>query len=278
MTEIRTTPVSAPVGLATDDWPARFVADGFGVANLLERDFCAQLVAEIGRLIGDTRPPGSWTRTAPGQIYSVIYAGRSAVLDRIYRHPGLRDALGRLFGANGFLLAPEDGGEADKRHVALWLNPYDAAARPILQPMGHIDSGNPYRGVAILVSLLDTEPFSGNTTFFPRSHVGVHAAQRQAGERSFPGGNYLAVARPERPVEFVARAGDVAFVHHCLCHSGNPSHSAHRRPRLALRIEVFARRVPDTIDPDDPGLSPWAQSYAHHGRVAVVRDGLPAVD
>lgn len=243
-------------------WCEHFVRFGFCVLpKLVDVDYCEVALEAIRRRIGDHRPLCEWTTGRPGQQYDIICAGEDEALDQIWHQPRLVAAMAELFGRNGFTFDPPPQSADPRRHISLWLNPYDEAARPRLLPLGHIDSGDPYRGVSFQLALATTEAFSGNTTFFPQSHVGIHEHLLKAMETKYPGGNYVEVKRPIPAFEFVAERGDVAIVHHMLCHSGNPGHSPRRRPRVALRIEAFAK-VPAGDTPAAYDQSPWARSYA----------------
>lgn len=242
-------------------WPEHFVRFGFCVLpKLVDDDYCEAALEAIRRRVGDDRPLCEWTTERPGQQYDIICAGEDETLDGIWHQPRLAAAMAELFGGNGCTFDPPATSADPRRHISLWLNPYDEAARPRLLPLGHIDSGDPYRGVSFQLALVTTEAFSGNTTFFPQSHVSIYEHLSKMVETNYPGGNYVEVKRPMPAFEFVAERGDVAIVHHLLCHSGNPGHSPNRRPRVALRIEAFAKvAARDTVDPRDQ--SPWARSY-----------------
>lgn len=244
-------------------WTEHYVKYGFAVLKgLVDRPFCAEALAEIRELVGETRPVDEWTSEKPGQRYTVVYHGQSPVLDRIYQRPRLLAALHELLGDDGVRFGSTDPTDPERRHFALWLNPYDPKARPRLNPLGHIDSGSPYRGLSFHLSLVDTEPFSGNTTFFPGTHKLIHAALRANPDPEDKGGIFPQVPRLIPPYEFVAEAGDVAFVHHLLCHTGNPSHSPNRLPRVVLRVEAFTERERDITDFGNDRSSAWARSYA----------------
>jgi hypothetical protein len=244
-------------------WVWRFAELGYAIVpGLVDRASCAKALKAVRRRIGETRPLDAWDASAPGQRYDVIYEGECSAIDALWRRPRLLAALEELFGADGFDFTPPDAVDW-RRHVALWINPYDPLARARYLPLGHVDSGNPYRGVAFLIALSGTEAFSGNTTFFPRSHKSLHEHLLREPDCAYPGGSYVRVERPDPAVEFVASGpGEVAFVHHLLFHSGNPSHSPHRLPRVALRLEAYSKRPPSMSRGGTSPLSPWSMSYA----------------
>lgn len=253
-------------------WAEHYVQHGFGIIpGLLSKTFCRTAVAEVGRIIGDNRSPEEWTVTRPGKIYSVLYAGESAILDEIFEHPSLTEALAHMFGPYGFHF--DDGTSKSGRiHFALWVNPFDPDSSGALAPLGHVDSGSPYRGLALQVALSQTEPRGGNTTFFADTHRLLHRHLLAAAADEYPGGAFFEIPRPYAPWEFVAQAGDVALIHHLLCHSANPAAAASRRPRIALRIEVFPRVPIERVNDGAEGPA-WARGYGACGEISI-RKGI----
>lgn len=246
------------VAASEPEWLASFVSDGFAILpSLADAEFCASALAAVQRYVGDVRPLDQWTSEAPGRRYDVIKQGDVPELDQTWQQPCLREALDILFGETGYVFAPP----GERPHLSLWINPFDAQVRPKLLPLGHIDSGDPYRGISVQIALAATEPFAGNTTFFPKSHIEIHRRLLEKGTSEQPGGNYHDVRRPLPAVEFVAGRGDAVLSHHLTCHSGNPAHSDRRLPRIALRFEVFAAGQPRDGGAIPVGSSGWARSY-----------------
>lgn len=249
-----------------------FVKYGFAVLpGLVNRAFCAEALAEIRRLVEDDRPLEEWTLDKPGVTNMAFFEdvgrdeGRSnAILGQIFDQPGLRAAVDELHGGPGRW----DG----VRNYYAFIKPYDPAGEPKLNlDMFHVDFGESspptlYRGFLFMVSLVDTEPFSGNFTCRPGSHI---PAQKMFVENPELSGNDPEVKDSicdGLPVyEFVAEPGDVLLWHHLLYHEGNPSHSQNRKPRVALLGETFREEWLTEINADDPDLSPWERSLARNG-------------
>ncbi|MFV8751425.1 phytanoyl-CoA dioxygenase family protein [Nannocystaceae bacterium ST9] len=248
------------------DWPEHYVRYGFCLLRgLLDRPDLDAALAEVQRLVGDPRPIGDWTIDRPGQRYTVYYAGQAPAIERLFATPPLAAALEQFFGSLGASLGSSEPDDPDRRRLALWVNPYDPDARPRLQGLGHIDSGSPYRGMAVHIALAGTKPFSGNTTYVPGSHVTMHHWLRDHPDPSWPGGTYPEVPRELPAWEFVAEPGDVVFTHHLVFHSANPSHAEDRSPRIAIRQELFPRRPLADAPLDRPGASVFERSLAFGG-------------
>ncbi len=248
-----------------------FVKYGFAVLpGLVDRSFCAEALAEIRRLVDDDQPLEAWTTEKPGVINMPFFEdlGRddrnsSAVLDRIFDQPELRAAVDELHGGPDVW----DG----VRNYYFFIKPYDPAGKMKLNlDMFHVDFGSSppptlYRGFLFMVSLVDTEPFSGNFTCRPGSH---RIAQKTFIENPGLVGNDPQVKDSicdGLPVyEFVAKPGDVLLWHHLLYHEGNPSHSKNRKPRVALLGEAFREKWLREIIANDPTLSPWERSLAQN--------------
>jgi hypothetical protein len=231
-------------------WTAHFVDYGFAVLKrLVDRELCGELLREVRRLLQDDRPLDEWGSESPGQKYMPLDVATMPLLDSFAGNDRLRQALEEIFGSPTSVVD----------NFSLWLNPYNPHGRPAFLPLGHIDSGDPDRGISWQVSLVDTEPFSGNTTIFPGTHRLVNEALRVRPELRGKGGAFLEVRRPFSPCEFVAEVGDVLFLHHLTCHSGNPSHAARRSPRVAIRAEAYYKGS------ERLALSPWQRSLLPPG-------------
>jgi hypothetical protein len=224
-------------------WQDHYVEHGFCILRrIIDQLACDAAIREVRRLVNDGRPLSEWNSLCPGERHSVYYYGQARAIDELIDHPALASILRTFFGDRGFHFGPTDSANPDRRRFAVWVNPYDAEARQRLLPMGHIDSGSPYRGAAIQIALSPTRAFSGNTTFFPDSHREMMRwieEHTEAFDGSWPGGVYAHLRRPLPPWEFVAEPGDLVLSHHLLFHSGNPSHADDRSPRICIRAEVF---------------------------------------
>jgi hypothetical protein len=251
-------------------WTEHFVEYGFAVLRgLVDREFCAEALAEVGRVLPDARPPVEWTAENPGQKYTVFQPGENALLERMmFGQPRVAATIAELFGEPA-------GTELTRTYYSLWLNPYQASARPSFRPLGHIDSGDPYRGISFQISLIDTEPFSGNMTVFPESHKVLHRVLLDHPEQAGVGGSFVELLRPLAAYEFIAQAGDVLLVHHLAFHSGNPSHAEARTPRVALRAEAFRPAGMTGVDPVRRGASAFERSLGHHGAFSFAAAAAP---
>jgi hypothetical protein len=239
------------------DWVERFVSDGYAIIPKVARTAtCEAALDAVRHHLDDWRPLDQWTFDAPGRHYDVIEQSTYAAIDCIWEEPGLHAALDALFSPGQYLLAPP----GEKPHLSLWVNPFDEQAVPRLLPLGHIDSGDFYRGISVQIALVTTEPFGGNTSFFPGIHREIEKRWLSLGGGEQCGGSYLDVRRRLPAVEFIAEAGDAVLCHHATCHTGNPSHGENRLPRISVRFEVFSERQPMGRAVPNDG-SAWARSY-----------------
>lgn len=246
---------------ASLDPAEHYVRYGFcRLRGLLDPKAVDAALAEVQQLVDDPRPLADWTIERPGQRYTVYYAGQAPATEGLFEQPGLVAALGSFFGELGYTLGSTDPHDPDRQRLALWVNPYDPDARPRLQGLGHVDSGSPWRGMAVHIALADTRAFSGNTTYVPGSHVTLHEWLRDHPDPSWPGGTYPEVPRELPAWEFVAEAGDVVLTHHLVFHSGNPSHAEDRSPRIAIRQEVFPIR---SAEPTGTSVFERSLAFAH---------------
>jgi len=268
------------------DWTEHYVRHGMAVVRgLVDRTFCEEALAQVRRLVGEDRPTAQWTRrdgqalndpdARPGQWHYGFFQdpGRAGmttqnpVLEKLYDQPRLRSAIDRMFGdAEAW-----DG----VRNYYIFLNPFNPDGEARLETTGHIDFKVPapilYRGFTFQIALLDTEPFGGNTTIFPGTHLPVQRMLMEDPDRKMTEQAETGIDAVE-PYEFVAEVGDVLFMHHLVFHSGNPSHAPNRTPRLGLHAEAFRARWLTEVDPGEKNLSPWQRSLAGNGPYRVGRD------
>jgi hypothetical protein len=246
------------------DWTEHFVQYGFAVRKgLAGKAYCEQALLEVLRLTGNDLPLQEWSTENTKVLHRPFYEGATPPepeLERIFEQPRVRAAIEELYGGPGHW--------NQARNFYIFLRPYNPASQAKLSPRGHIDFGNQpipplYRGFTFQVALHDTEPFSGNLTIYPGTHKLVQQRLIENPELQYKSGN-ADVPMPE-PFEFVAEAGDVLFMHHLVCHSGNESHAARRTPRVALHCEAFRDEWLRVIDPARLDLSPWERSLALNG-------------
>lgn len=245
-------------------WTDHYVKYGFAVRRgLVDRAFCDEALLRAREIIENDLPLREWDTSNAKTLHRPFYEGATPpepVFDRVMDQPRLRAEIDELFGGPG-----EWNGE---RNYYLFLKAYQEDAKPSLAPMGHIDFTTPpipalYRGFTFQLSLIDSEPFSGNLTVYPGTHKTVQKRLMETDGMEFRSGQ--APMEVPDPFEFVADAGDVIFVHHLIQHSGNNSHSANRVPRVALHGEAFRDAWLESIDPNEPGMSPWKRSLAFNG-------------
>jgi len=246
-------------------WTDFYVENGFAIVpDLVDRAYCDQALDEVRRVAGHGLPISEWTTANTPVLYTPYFqeAGTgNPVFDRLLDQPRLIAAIEEMFGGPGHW--------NQERNYYLFLRTFNPGGKPGLTPRGHIDFGNQpipilYRGFTFQVLLADNEPFSGNLTLHPGTHKLVQKAIIDDPARQFSSGLCDDIPQPP-PVEFVGRAGDVCFMHHLVFHSGNDSHGANRRPRIAIHAEAFRDQWLAEVDPARGGLSPWERSVALNG-------------
>ena len=88
-------------------------------------------------------------------------------------------------------------------------------------------------GFTFQIALADTESFSGNTTIYPGTHVPVQKALMADPNRAITQANE-SLTGPVESYEFVAKAGDVLFMHPTLSTTRATPHM----PRTENRVSV----------------------------------------
>ena len=245
-------------------WTDHYVKYGFAISRgLVDRAFCDEALQEIERLVDNKIPVEEWTTENTPIWHKPFYQGANSpnpVLDKLFEQPRLVAAIDELFGGS------EQWNR--ERNYYIFLRPYNPDAEAKIAPRGHIDFPSQfvpalYRGFTFQVALQDTEPFSGNLSLYPGTHKVVQKAVIDNPQLEWTSGQ--ADLPSTEPFEFVARAGDVVWMHHLVFHSGNVSHSANHVSRIGLHGEAFRDEWLQSIDPDETNLSPWQQSLAHNG-------------
>lgn len=246
-------------------WTDFYVENGFAIVpGLVDRGYCDEALDEARRIVKHDLPVSVWTTRNTPVLYTPYFeeaGSTNPVFDRLLEQPRLVAAIETMFGGPGHW--------DRRRNYYLFLRSFNPDGRAALTERGHIDFGSQpvpilYRGFTFQVLLADNEPFSGNLTLHPGTHKLVQKALIDNPARQFPSGLCEDIPQPP-PVEFVGRAGDVCFMHHLVFHSGNDSHSANRRPRVAIHAEAFRERWLEAVDPTQGGLSPWERSVACNG-------------
>jgi hypothetical protein len=248
-------------------WTDHYVKYGFAVVRgILDRDYIAEALEEVKRLVGTTLPFEQWTvSNIPKEVWNQRGGPNTPVLNRIYDQPRVRAAIDEMFGS------PDEFN--NDRHFQLFVKPYDPAAKKNLVHRGHIDfveSPVPVFGSGFMfqVSLVDKESFGGNITIWPGTHKLVQKHVMDDPGWQFPK-NWGDIPEAE-PFEFVPRAGDALFFHHLVGHEGNPCCT--RMPRISLHCQGLRDAWLEESDPGKPNMSPWERSLALNGRFKTRRD------
>lgn len=256
-------------------WTDHYVEYGFAVLRgVVGREFTDPALAEVRRLINKPWGPlTDWNKAdVPTRVDS---SGSNPVLSQIYDQPGIQEIIRTMF-------APGDQWNGE-RAFQLFINPFDPDAKQALSPEGHLDfvrSPIPIFGSGFMfqVSLVRSEPFSGNLTIYPGTHKKVQAELVKNPDLQYPVHAELVRHLSADPYEFVAEPGDVCIFHHLVGHNGNPSHASGRSPRVTLHCQGLCVNWLQEVDPAAKGMSPWRRSLAFTGGpYRVVEDELQKI-
>jgi hypothetical protein len=251
-------------------WTEHYVRYGFAlIKGVVGPEFMAPALAEAAALLGTDLPPAQWTKAA-GHTQHISYKNNNmTVLPTIYDQPKIKEIIGTVLG----------GWErwSGERMFQLFTNAWNEEAKPELSQQCHIDFVDcpiPIlgSGLAFQVSLVKSEPFSGNLTLLPGSHIPVQRALIGNPDLTYPTDLQQFLDGP--PWEFVADPGDMVLFHHLVGHNGNVSHAAGRTPRVAIHGHILRDTWLQEVDPANPALSPWERSMAQNGPYRVIRDEL----
>jgi hypothetical protein len=242
-------------------WTDHYVEHGFAVIKgAVGPGFIEPALAEVCELMGNNLPPDQWTIANTAQR-SPRPVNELRFLPQIYDQPCIKNIFEGMFGS----ASQWDG----QRLFQLFVSPFSPDAKAEISPMGHIDFVDapvPIFGSGFMfqVSLVQSEPFSGNITIYPGSHKLVQRALAEDPERRYPADlqQYLEC----EPFEFVAEPGDVLLFHHLVGHAGNANHAAGRSPRVVLHCQGNRKTWMRELNPKKPGLTPWERSLAFIGR------------
>jgi hypothetical protein len=245
-------------------WTDHYVEYGFAVIKgVVGDEFIKPALDEIRRVIKHENIPfnqwekGKTPTRQPNGIKEFPFC------HTIYDQPGIRSIIDTMFGS-----PDEWNGE---RAFQLFITPFDPEAKAELSKGHHIDfvrTPIPIFGSGFMfqVSLIKSEPFSGNITLLPGTHKTVQRLLVENPERQWPTDPIVdAVFQDVEPFEFVAEPGDVCVFHHLVGHAGNNNHAANRTPRIALHCQGLRKQWLRELDPADPTLSPWQRSLAFTG-------------
>lgn len=242
-------------------WQDHYAKYGFAVVrDVMAPDWLDRARAEAARLAGNDLPPEQWTTQNVGKLHIANEAVASPVFRDAYRDPGFAQLMDQLIGPGMW-----DGQPA----FQLFISPFNPDAKAELCPWGHLDF--PHSPIPILgsgamaqIALYKSEPFSGNITVWPGSHIAVQRRLFDNPEVRYPQ-DFEDIAGQGEPYEFVANPGDVMFFSHLIFHQGNANHAANRSPRVCLHMQVNREAWLNEIDPDQPDLSAWERSLAQNG-------------
>ena len=244
-------------------WTEHYIEHGFCVIKgAVGRDFIDPALEEIQGVLGHNLPLHQWsTNNTPRRHQAATSEYRH--LPKIYDQPSIRDIFKTMF-------APSHQWNGE-RHFQIFISPYEEDIdTPVLSKMGHIDFVRcpiPIFGSGFIfqVSLVKTEPFSGNITIYPGTHKKVQRALAENPDLQYRTDPIIDELLRAEPFEFVAEPGDVLLFHHLVGHQGNVNHAANRSPRVALHCQANCEQWLREIDPTDKNLSPWERSLAFTG-------------
>ncbi|MCC7192876.1 MAG: hypothetical protein IT444_08860 [Phycisphaeraceae bacterium] len=244
-------------------WADHYVEYGFAVIKgVVGPEFIDPALAEVCRLLDhENLPLKQWTKeNTPTR--SPVPISEFKVCNAIYDQPGIRRIIDTMFGS------PDQWN--GQRAWQLFVTPYDTDTKAELSKGGHIDfveTPIPTFGSGFMfqVSLVKSEPFSGNITILPGTHKLVQMELAKHPEIFFPSNPFFNNIFDVEPFEFVAEPGDVLLFHHLVGHSGNNNHATNRSPRITLHCQGLRKEWMKEIDPSAKGLSPWQRSLAFTG-------------
>lgn len=256
-------------------WIEHYLEYGFAlIKRAVGDEFIKPALEEVYSLQEHRLPLREWNKlnTPPRWTGDIT---RLKVLPQVYDQPGVRRIIDAMFASPN-----QWNGE---RHFQLFINPYDPEAKAEVCPEGHIDFVDcpiPVLGSGFMfqLSLVESEPFSGNLTLYPGTHKPVLELLKRDPSAQYNGGE--SPIRPllkTEPFEFVAEPGDMVIFHHLVGHAGNSSHAANRSPRVSLHCQANRKTWLKAIDPATPGLSPWEKSLTHGGAYTPPYDELETI-
>jgi ectoine hydroxylase-related dioxygenase (phytanoyl-CoA dioxygenase family) len=243
-------------------WTDHYVDQGFCVIKeVVGSDFIEPAIEEIRGRMEHRLPLREWTTQNTATRLRAPAEGYRQ-LPLIYDQPGIRTIIETMFGV---------GEWNEKRHFQVFITPYDESIEtPAVSRRGHVDFVRcpiPVFGSGFVfqVSLVQSEPFSGNITIYPGSHKKVQRALAQNPDLQYAHDEVFDKLLDAEPFEFVAAPGDVLLFHHLVGHSGNSNHAVGRSPRLGLHCQANRKSWLREIDPGRPDLTPWERSLSFTG-------------
>ncbi|MDA0839740.1 MAG: phytanoyl-CoA dioxygenase family protein [Planctomycetota bacterium] len=245
-------------------WTDHYVEHGIAVIRgAVDDTFCERALKEVSSLIGaDISSPEDLAEKLNGKSHVPYNPGTAnmQVLPEIYDQPGIRSMIDTMFG--------DAGAWNGERSFQLFVSPFDPEAEPKLSGQGHIDFVKcpiPALGSGFMfqVSLVRSEPFSGNITIYPGTHKIVQKLVIDDPEWRYP--TNMDMVPVVEPYEFVAEPGDVMLFHHLVLHDGNANHAANRSPRVVIHAQALHRHWLPQSYGDLTNCSPWERSLSQNG-------------
>ena len=245
-------------------WTDHYVEYGFAVVpQTVGAPWLEKARAEVARLVGSDSPPHEWSvATVPHRksafVHETFDGANMTFLPTLYDEPGVRSVLDTMFGSPARW--------SGDRLFGLFVSMFDPDAGP--PPGPHLDFANspiPILGSGFMfqLSLVDTEPGSGNLLVYPGTHKGVIKALIENPDLQYP--QNLQDLLEEEPYEFVAKAGDMILFHHLVGHGSSYNRTKGIPPRMVLHGQGTRDKWLTEVDAARPDLSPWERSLAVAG-------------
>lgn len=249
-------------------WTDHYVEYGFAVIkHVVGDEFVKPAMEEVRRVleVGD-QPPSQWAKKT---IHKPYDGTNFPTLATVYEQPGVRDAIRTMFGDTNRI--------SPTKAFQLFVTTYDPDAKAKVSPQGHLDFVNTPipiigSGTMFQVSLIDSEPFSGNLSIYPGSHKTIQKLLIENPDRQFPDDPQINKELEREPYEFVAEKGDMIFFHHLVGHSGNYNHAAKHTPRVVIHGQALLDHWPREVTPHHPRFGAWERSLAVNGAYRTRQD------
>jgi hypothetical protein len=264
-------------------WTEHYVEHGFCVIKrAVPQTFCDSVIAVLQDAFETTRPPAEWnTETIQSPVLETLRKTNMqspelrTALESVYDEPAFVDILESM-------LAPGSKWNGI-RAAGCFLRLQDPANKPEnpeLAPYGHLDFVDRHiplfgDGFTCQVSLVKSEPFSGNTSIYPGWHKIVQKHLLENPDFQFAPSRqeeWRAIVPQVEPFEFVADPGDVMLFHHLVGHEINMNYSRSGVPRTVIHCLAAGDVWLNSIDPATRDLSPWMRSSAHNGKIDLAYD------
>ena len=258
-------------------WTEHYVEHGFCVIKqAVPEKFCTRALAALQEALETTLPPNEWTvETIDPELVKNIRTRPPPAAESIYDEPGLLAILEAMFGTD----SEWSGVRSASTFISLH-DPADQPDKPQLTRWGHLDFVDRYipvfgDGFTCQVSLVKSEPFSGNITIYPGWHKLVQKAIVENPDFRFfkeSAPSWQAIVPQVEPYEFVANPGDILLFHHLVGHGQNFNYCASGMPRVCIHFLAMGKAWLNGIDPSVPDLGPWKRSHAHNGKIDLPHD------